>query len=101
MREKDPVPTFSKLLEEVKQRQLAFVHLVEPRADAGNQPTDNLGWARAIWKPRPLVLACGFEPVSAAAAAQEAEENGEQIVIAFGRHFIANVSCSRRSGRRI
>ncbi|KZV80858.1 FMN-linked oxidoreductase [Exidia glandulosa HHB12029] len=101
MREENPIPTFSKLLEELKQRELAFVHLVEPRLDWGGSEGDSLDWARAIWKPRPLVLACGFTPATAVETAQKAADNGEQVVIAFGRDFISNPDLPLRIQRNL
>ncbi|EJD49121.1 FMN-linked oxidoreductase [Auricularia subglabra TFB-10046 SS5] len=101
MREANPIPTFSKILEELKKRDLAFVHLVESRLDWGGDASDNLDWARKIWAPRPLVLACGYTPESAIETAQKADENGEQVLIAFGRHFISNPDLPRRVQRGI
>lgn len=90
MREADPIPTFSAILRELKKRDLSYVHVVESRVDFGGLPSDNLLWAREIWKPQPIVLASGFGPENALATAQQAEENGEQVLVAIGRHFISN-----------
>ncbi|KZV80859.1 FMN-linked oxidoreductase [Exidia glandulosa HHB12029] len=100
MREKNPVPTFSKLIEELKQRELAYLHLVEPRLDWDGSDGD-LDWAHAIWKPRPLVLACGYTPTTAIETAQKAADNGEQVIIAFGRNFISNPDLPLRIQRNL
>ncbi|EJD49120.1 NADH:flavin oxidoreductase/NADH oxidase family protein [Auricularia subglabra TFB-10046 SS5] len=98
MREKDPITTFSALLEELAKRRLAYVNLVESRVDwvGGGDPSDNLLWARKILKPYPLILSCGFTPDTAIETAQEAENNGEQVLIAFGRNFISNPDLPKR-----
>jgi NADPH2 dehydrogenase len=97
MRMKDPIPTFSYLVGEVKRLypDLLYLHVVEPRISGGdvvNHPydtsRDSNDFIRDIWAPKPLISAGGYDRETAAKAA---EQEGE--LIAFGRHFLANV-CS-------
>jgi NADPH2 dehydrogenase len=97
MRMADPVPTFSYLIEQIAQQypDFAYIHLTEERAAVGYEEkavtkTESLDFARKIWKPRPMLLAGGYTPENALERAREGEQNGENLVIAFGRHFIAN-----------
>jgi NADPH2 dehydrogenase len=90
----DPLPQFTYLCRELKERfpSLAYLHVVEPRVDAGMDRADG-GVAgatndpiRAIWTPKPYISAGGFQPET---AFQSANEHND--LIAFGRYFIANV----------
>jgi 2,4-dienoyl-CoA reductase-like NADH-dependent reductase (Old Yellow Enzyme family) len=98
MREKDPIPTFSYLIQQLHDRfpDLAYLHLVEPRikgdndakeADASQE--DSNDFARTIWGERPLIVAGGFNPKT---AANKVEKDGG--LVAFGRWYISNVSVS-------
>lgn len=104
MRMRDPIPTFKHLVSRLKTLypEFAYIHLVEPRANddvernaaAGEvkrEPVPTLSqsndFIREIWLPRPLITAGGY---TRDIALQVAEQTGE--LIAFGRHFIANVS---------
>jgi len=97
MRMKNPVPTFSYLLSRFAELHpdLAYVHLVEPRAARGNDGIvlpayESLDFARKIWAPRPMLIAGGYTPEDALERSKEGEVNGENLVITFGRAFIAN-----------
>lgn len=91
----DPVPQFSKLIQDLKDRypNLAYLHLVEPRISGSDDAehreehlVDSNEVFRHIWGPRPLILAGGFTRESAIHKAED-----ENVLIAFGRHFISNV----------
>jgi NADPH2 dehydrogenase len=94
MREADPIRTFAYIVEQVKARHpnLAYIHLVEPRVQGiedlvGGAPEgEQNDFIRQIWSPRPLITAGGY---NRQLALEVAEEKGD--IIAFGRHFIANV----------
>jgi NADPH2 dehydrogenase len=97
MRMKDPIPIFSYLVGEVKKLypDLLYLHVVEPRFsgnDTASHPydtsRDSNDFIRDIWAPKPLISAGGYDRETAVEAA---EKEGE--LIAFGRHFLANV-CS-------
>ena len=103
MRMEDPIPTFSYLVEQLKAKHpnLAFVHVVEPRVDAAttrdSYPEEwSNDFIRDIWAPRPLISAGAYTRESAIEAA---DKKGD--IIAFGRHFISNVSTrfSKAAGR--
>jgi NADPH2 dehydrogenase len=95
MRMADPIPTFSYVVEQIKARHpdFAYIHLVEPRVKGAETLPDGApegeqnDFIRAIWSPRPLVTAGGYDRKI---ALEVAEEKGD--IIAFGRHFISNVS---------
>jgi hypothetical protein len=99
MRMKDPLPTFSYLISEIKRRwpDLAYIHVIEPRQNevyAGviSVPVDISGTNdpfRDIWAPRPFI-SCGAYADDRESGIMTAEEKGD--IIAYGRPFIANVS---------
>lgn len=91
----DPLPTFSYLVSELAARHptLAYLHLIEPRISGDELRAEDTVGAhesndalRAIWAPRPLIRAGGFDRASALAAADDGS------LVAFGRLFISNVS---------
>jgi len=91
----NPIPTFSYAVTELKTRfpKLAYLHAIEPRVSmAGDirELTENESndFLKAIWSPRPLILAGGFVRDNAIEAA-----GTEGVLIAYGRRYIANVSC--------
>jgi NADPH2 dehydrogenase len=93
---KDPLPTFTTFIERIRvaHPNLAYVHAVESRVD-GNvdvPPSDQDSTAsnEALRKAAgdiPYIAAGGFDRASAASTV---ERHGG--LVAFGRHFIANVS---------
>ena len=93
---KDPLPTFATLIERVRDAHPTFgyIHVVEPRVDGINDSdltnenrTQSNEVLRKIWGDRPYIAAGG---VDRAAAIKMVEKYGG--LVAFGRHFIANVS---------
>ncbi|KAF8313586.1 FMN-linked oxidoreductase [Clavulina sp. PMI_390] len=93
MRMADPVPTFSHVIEQIKQRypNFMYLHMIEPRIagndDSPGQPGESNDFARDIWAPRPYLAAGGYsqEPEKGVAAAEE-----DGMLIVFGRAFISN-----------
>ncbi|KAJ3988775.1 hypothetical protein F5890DRAFT_315206 [Lentinula detonsa] len=89
---KDPIPTFSYVITELKKRfsNLAYLHVVEPRVsiidDRDASVMESNDFIKALWSPRPLILAGGFLRDDAIQAAADTEG----VLIAFGRRFIAN-----------
>ncbi|KAJ7745581.1 FMN-linked oxidoreductase [Mycena maculata] len=88
----DPVPTFTHLARALAARpHLAYLSVVEPRvsgasdvdASAENAAQSN-DFLRALWAPRTLISAGGYNRASALARAEVGE------LVAFGRHFLAN-----------
>ncbi|CAK5275113.1 unnamed protein product [Mycena citricolor] len=96
MRMKDPKPTFSYLLEQIKARHpdLAFLHVIEPRIEGEDILADDTlpkgvsnDFIRDIWTSsgsRRLISAGGYTRESAIRDAEKGE------LIAFGRKFLAN-----------
>jgi NADPH2 dehydrogenase len=92
---KDPLPTLTTFVERVRDAypNLAYMHVVEPRVDGiidldltdENRIQSN-GGLRKTWGDRPYITA----GVGRAAAINLVEKYGG--LVAFGRHFIANVS---------
>lgn len=90
----DPIPQFSHLVGELKEMGLAYLHFVEGRVSGAEDITTRKGNTNdpliKIWdNVSPVLLAGGFSPISAAEAVDKLYP-GFDIVIVFGRHFIAN-----------
>ncbi|KAJ7447166.1 NADH:flavin oxidoreductase/NADH oxidase [Mycena latifolia] len=91
-----PKPTYAHLVTQLRDRypELAYLHIVEPRADGnGDMTTDRIkeshsnDFIREIWGGRPLISAGGYTRETAIAVA---EEKGD--LVAFGRGYLANVT---------
>ena len=95
---KDPLPTFAAFVEGIRDAHpnFAYIHVIEEREEAdpsdanGANPSELL---RKAWGDRPYIAAGGFDRASANGTV---EKYGG--LVAFGRHFIANVSCSHHLG---
>ena len=88
MREADPVPTFTYLIQELKKQNpdLAFLHVVE----SVDKEKESVDWAREAWKGDGkgiFLSALGHDRES---GLRYAEEKGDVIV--YGQKFISNVS---------
>ena len=89
----DPRPTFTYFVSRVKERypDLAYLHVVEPRSvsgkEYGSNERESIDFLREIWGERVFIAAGGYTPRT---AAETAEKKGG--LIAFGRHYISNVS---------
>jgi len=90
---KDPKPTFAYFVSQAKERfpDLAYLHATEGRV-AGIEDRDDDDMAsndflRKIWGDKVFISAGGYTP-------QSATETANKLggLIAFGRHYIANVS---------
>ena len=93
---KDPLPTFTTLVERVRDAHpnLAYIHAVEPRVDGiidsdltDENRTQSNEALRKAWGDRPYIAAGGM---GSATAVRMVEKYGG--LVAFGRDFIANVS---------
>lgn len=93
----DPIPTFSSLVGHLAQAhpQLAYVHVVEPRisgnVDAEGNDKESNDFVRALWSPRPLIIAGSFKRDSALEAAEK-----EGVLVGVGRYFISNPDLPKR-----
>lgn len=90
----EPEPTFEYLVKELNPLGLSFLHLIEARikgnddANCGGQKS--VDWLVKLWdNVSPVVLAGGFLPDSAKSAADETYKDFD-VIIAFGRYFVAN-----------
>ena len=89
----DPKPTFAYFVSQAKERfpNLTYLHAIEPRI-AGTDDTDcddadSNDFLREIWGDKVFIAAGGYTPQTAMETA-----NTKGGLIAFGRHYIANVS---------
>lgn len=92
MKMKDPIPQFSHLVTNLKELSLAYLHMVESRVsgNADVESTEKVDFAVKIWgKDKPVLLAGGFKPDSARRTIEE-EYKDYQILVVFGRLFLAN-----------
>ncbi len=94
----DPEKLFSYVLEQLDERKIAFVDLIEPRSSsAGGEDSEvknapnNADIFRKKFKGV-LVSAGGYD----AKLAKEAVESGKTDAVAFGRYFISNPDLPRR-----
>lgn len=90
----EPEPTFEYLLAHLKPLGLSYLHLIEARikgnddADCGGQ--NSVAWMVRLWdNSSPVVLAGGFQPLSARDAVDNIYKDYD-VIIAFGRYFVAN-----------
>ncbi|KAJ7052277.1 hypothetical protein C8F01DRAFT_1221986 [Mycena amicta] len=83
----DPRPTYSYVVTQLRDcfPDLAYLHVVEPRADANVRAGASNDFIREIWGARPFISAGGYTREIALAVA---EEKGD--IVAFSRGFIAN-----------
>ena len=92
MKMADPIAQFGHLIRGLKELKLGYLHLVESRVlgNATIEATEKVDPLLEIWgKASPVLLAGGFDPDSAKRAVEE-EYTGYDLMIVFGRHFIAN-----------
>lgn len=96
--EADPVPLYAHVIERLAALDLAYLHLVEPRASgAGKEDVDHAGVPsaatlfRSSW-PGVFIAAGNFQPDTA----EQFVAQGHADAIAFGRHFIANPDLPHR-----
>ena len=94
--ESDPLALYSYVCTQLGQRKLAYVHLVEPRADQSTDVNDaNAPDAAATFKSKfggVIIGAGGFNGDSCA----QTVADGKADAIAFGRHYIANPDLAER-----
>jgi len=92
MRMEDPIPTFTYLVTQLRERHpnLAYIHLVEPwinGTETIESTSESNDFIREIWSPRPIISAGAYDSVEKVV---KAANRGE--LIAIGRYFISNVS---------
>ena len=93
MKMEDPQPTFAYLVSQAKERfpDLAYLHAAEPRVagveDRDSDDSESNDFLRKIWGDKVFIATGGYTP-------QTATETVGTLggLVAFGRHYIANVS---------
>lgn len=90
MKMDDPVPQFEDVIAKAGALNLAFLHLLESRITGGDdyEGSERLDFAYRLWKG-PLLVAGGYDLVGARKLVDE-EYPDREIVVIFGRYFIAN-----------
>ncbi|KZV88183.1 FMN-linked oxidoreductase [Exidia glandulosa HHB12029] len=98
MRMDDPVPQFSFIVRTLSERHpdLAYIHATAPDSEP-----ETLDFIRKLWSPRPMVVCGRYTPEAALETAEEAAKNGENLFIAFARHFLANPDLPKRIQKRL
>ena len=95
MHDNDPEALFSFVAAGLRDRKIAYLHVIEPRIKGNVVVNDHPPIAAANLKPifgGPVIAAGGFDGKDAEAIVSE----GKVDMVAFGRHFIANPDLPRR-----
>ena len=93
MKMEDPKPTFGYFVSQAKERypNLAYIHVIEPVVsgieDINSNGVDSNDFLREIWGDGAYIAVGGYSPQTAAETV-----NAKGGLVAFGRHYIANVS---------
>ena len=93
MKMEDPKPTFAYFVSQARERfpNLAYLHVIESRVagfdDRDSHHSESNEFLRRIWGDKVFIAAGGYTP-------KTAEETASTLggLVAFGRHYIANVS---------
>lgn len=92
MRMGDPIPQFSYLIQQLRDYNLAYLHLVEPRVSGvmdRDPENETLDFALQSWgKDKPVLVAGGFNTERAIEAVEE-KYHEHPVAVVFGRRFIA------------
>lgn len=95
MHDSDPEALFSYLAKGLRDREIAYLHVIEPRVKGNTVVNDRPPIAAANLKPifgGPVIAAGGFDGEDA----EMIVAKGKVDMVAFGRHFIANPDLPRR-----
>lgn len=98
MSDSDPVALFGYVLEQLNQRGIAYVHMIEPRATAAggsDAVASDVPSASELFRKKfdgAFISAGGYTPETA----RHAVESGLADAVAFGRLFIANPDLPER-----
>lgn len=90
MRMTDPILQFTDIIKKASQLNLAYLHLVESRISGSEDDIGNerLDFAYELWKG-PILVAGGYKPAEAQKLVDK-DHSDKDIVVMFGRYFIAN-----------
>jgi N-ethylmaleimide reductase len=100
MHDSDPKGLFSYVAAGLRDRGIAYLHIIEPRIKGNTEIEALAPIAAATLKPifqGPVIAAGGFDREQAIAIV----ENGGADLVAFGRHFIANPDLPYRLHNRL
>lgn len=95
MHDSDPEALFSYVAAGLRDRKIAYLHVIEPRVKGNSVVNDHPPVAAANLKPifgGPVIAAGGFDGKGAEGIVRE----GKVDMVGFGRHFIANPDLPRR-----
>jgi N-ethylmaleimide reductase len=95
MHDSNPEALFSYVAAGLRDRDIAYLHVIEPRIKGSAVVNDHPPIAAANLKPifgGPVIAAGGFDGKDA----EEIISEGKVDMVAFGRHFIANPDLPRR-----
>jgi NADPH2 dehydrogenase len=87
----NPITQFTDIIRKASQLNLAYLHLVESRVSGAEDyslSNERLDFAYRLWSG-PILVAGGYKPVDAQRLVDE-EYPDKDIVVMFGRYFIAN-----------
>jgi NADPH2 dehydrogenase len=90
MKMENPIPQFADIIDKASQLNLAYLHLIESRMSGSEdyEGSERLDFAYKLWNG-PLLVAGGYKPADAQKLVDE-EYPDKDIVVIFGRYFIAN-----------
>lgn len=90
MRMKNPIPQFADIIDKASQSNLAYLHLVESRVSGSEdyEGSERLDFAYKLWNG-PFLVAGGYKLADAQRLVDE-EYPDKDIVVIFGRYFVAN-----------
>ncbi|KAG5918133.1 hypothetical protein E4U53_004118 [Claviceps sorghi] len=93
----DLVPQFRHFIARLREMDIAYLHLSNSRWLRDEQPgitihpdVDNATFVRMWGREKPIVLAGGYDGESARRLVDETYSAQDNVLVAFGRHFIAN-----------
>ena len=100
MRMDDPIPQFTDIIAKASKHNLAYLSLINSRMAGGSDYPDgdgSLDFAYELWNG-PLLVAGSYTPEEARKLVDERYPE-KDIVVVFGRHFIANPDLAFRIKR--
>jgi NADPH2 dehydrogenase len=104
MRMADPVPQFMHLITRLSELGLAYLHMTTPRVQGAADvkgPVADMSWAVRAWgNGSPVILAGAYSPQTAVEEVDTVYPDRD-VIIAFGRLFIANPDLPYRAKNSI
>jgi NADPH2 dehydrogenase len=90
MKMDNPIPQFTDIIDKANHLNLAYLHMIESRVSGSEDQNggEQIDFAYKLWN-RPLLVAGGYKLADAQKLVDE-EYPDKNIVVIFGRHFIAN-----------